>query len=156
MTKEEFYAAQFFGTSLELRLFLGGIILGAALGSLYDVLRAWRMTVRHTALAVALEDFAFVFVTGISFYSYCTQLCRGQIRFFVLAAIVLGFAAYLLTLGRIVSRGVAFVVNIAKMPFRALAKMLKKVIAVLFVVPFFQKEEAKFAENPCPEEEADV
>lgn len=156
MTKEEFYAAQFFGTALELRLFFGGIVLGAALGALYDVLRALRMTVRHSQLAVAIEDFAFVFVTGIAFYSYCTQLCRGQLRFFVLAAIMLGFAAYLLTLGRLVSRCVAFAVNIVKMPFRALAKMLKKLFSVLFVVPFFQKNEAEFEENPCPEEEADV
>lgn len=156
MTKEEFYAAQFFGTALELRLFFGGIILGAALGALYDVLRALRMTVRHSRLAVAFEDFGFVFVTGIAFYSYCTQLCRGQIRFFVLTAIVLGFAAYLWTLGRIVSRGVAFAVNIAKMPFQALAKMLKKLLSILFVVPFFQKDEVKFEENPCPGEQADV
>lgn len=156
MTKEEFYAAQFLGTALELRLFFGGLILGAALGALYDVLRALRMTVRHTSLAVALEDFAFVFVTGISFYSYCTQLCRGQLRFFVFAAIAVGFTAYMLTLGRIVSKGVALSVNILKMPFKALAKMLKKSAEILFVVPFFQKNEVKFEENPCPEEEADV
>lgn len=156
MTKEEFYAAQFFGTALELRLFFGGIVLGAVLGALYDVLRALRMTLRHPAWAVAAEDFFFVSAGGIAFYSYCTQLCRGQIRFFVLSAMLIGFSAYLLTLGRIVSKAVGYIVDLVKSVAKMLAKMLKKVGDVLFVVPFFKKRRTEFQEIPCPNEEADV
>lgn len=156
MTKEELFADQFFGIALEWHLFLGGLVLGAALGAVYDLLRAARMTVRHPAWAVAAEDFIFTLFWGLAFYSYCTELCRGQIRFFVLAAMALGFVAYLATVGRLVSLAVGTALKRIKMLIMVLAKMLKKLAGILCLVPYFQKDEGKFEENPCSDGEADV
>lgn len=153
MTREEVFATRFFGTSLEWKLFFGALLLGAVLGAVYDVLRALRMTVKHHSWAVFLEDFAFMLFSGLAFYTYCTELCRGQMRFFVLAAMAAGFAAYLLTLGRLVSKTVAIVVRFAKSVISFLVKVIKKVVAVLCGVPFFQKSKDKIEENPCTDGE---
>lgn len=149
MTKEQVYASRFFGTSLELRLFLGGIILGMFLGAVYDLFRALRLSFRHPKPLVFFEDILFMLVSGISYYSFCTELCRGQIRFFVLLASLIGFAAYLSTVGRLVSRAFAKSVMIAKNALLRVGKVLKKILGVLCGVPFFQKTDPKFEENPC-------
>lgn len=151
MTREEVYATRFFGTALEWRLFFGGLVLGMLLGAVYDVMRALRMSFKHPAWVVFLEDVIFMFISGTAYYTYCTELCRGQIRFFVLAAVLIGFSAYLLTLGRIVSRLVAIVVKIAKSALLTLGKVTKKVLGVLCGVTYFQSLQKKINENPCTE-----
>lgn len=151
MTREQVYATRFFGTALEWRLFFGGLVLGMLLGAVYDVMRALRMSLKHPAWAVFLEDVLFMFISGTAYYTYCTELCRGQIRFFVLAATVIGFSAYLLTVGRIVSRLISEVVKIAKNILLALGKVIKKILGVLCGVTYFQSLRKKFNENPCTE-----
>ena len=154
MTREEVYATRFFGTALEWQLFGGGIILGALLGAVYDMLRALRLSLRHPGWLVFIEDVGFMLISGAAYYGYCTELCRGQIRFFVLVAVLLGFSIYLLTLGRLVSKTVAEVVKIAKTAVSILGKLIKKIIRVLCGVPFFSAAAEKVEENPCTD--ADV
>ena len=151
MTREEVLATRFLGTTLEWKLFLGALVLGAVLGALYDVFRALRMSFRHPAPIVFAEDVLFMLISGTAYYSYCTELCRGQIRFFVLAAILIGFSAYLLTLGRLVSACIAYVVKLAKSFLCALVKVVKKVLGVLCGVPFFTNSQDKIQKNPCAE-----
>lgn len=156
MTKEEVFASRFFGTALELKLLLGAVLLGALLGAAYDVLRALRISVSHRSFAVFLEDALFALLSGICFYAYCTELCRGQLRFFVLAGMAAGFFAYLMTLGRIVCRGFACAVKVTKKVLYRLGKLLKKTAAILCGLPFFQKKGGKIEENPCPPQNGDV
>ena len=149
MTREEVYAAHFFGTSLELKLFLGAMLLGALLGAVFDILRALRLSIRHCRAAVFVEDFFFAMLFGISFYSYCTELCRGSLRFFVLAGMLIGFFVYIATFGRIISKTVAFAVNILKSALMQLGKVFKKVAGFLCVWPFFAQSNENVEENPC-------
>lgn len=153
MTREEMYATHFFGTALEWKLFFGALILGLVLGALYDVFRALRLSLKHPRAVVFVEDVLFVMIFGLSFYSYCTELCRGQIRFFILAAMLIGFAAYIFTLGRIVSKTVAKGVKICKSVLISLGKVFKKLLAILCGVPFFKESDTKIEETPCAEGE---
>lgn len=149
MTRDEVYATHFFGIALEWKLFFGAVILGLLLGALYDVFRAVRMSIRHNSAAVFVEDFLFVMIFGLSFYSYCTELCRGQIRFFVFAAMTVGFAAYILTLGRIISKTVAKVLDTAGRVLLKLGKVGKKIIGILCGMPYFRESDTKIEEKPC-------
>ena len=153
MTKEEVYATHFFGTALEWKLFFGAVILGLLLGALYDVFRALRMSIKHNSAAVFVEDLFYVMVFALSFYSYCTELCRGQLRFFVFAAMTAGFAAYLMTLGRIISKIVSKAVEICKKAMLLLGKVGKKAIMILCGMTYFQKTDTKIEENPCADGE---
>ena len=153
MTREEVYASHFFGTALEWKLFFGAMILGLLLGALYDVFRALRMSLKHNSAAVFVEDFLYVMIFALSFYSYCTELCRGQLRFFVLAGMIAGFTVYLMTLGRIISKIVAKTVEICKKVLMKLGKVGKKIIGILCGMPYFQKTDTKIEENPCADVE---
>ena len=99
--------------------------------------------------AVFIEDAAFTALFAAAFYGYCTELCRGQLRFFVFAAMLLGFGAYLATLGRLVSKLVSTVVKSVRKSIICLGKIAKKAIKLLCGVTYFQKREEKFQENPC-------
>lgn len=149
MTREQVWATHFFGVPLELKLLLGAAVLGAFLGAVYDVLRAFRLSFRHPAWAVFLEDLSFALAFGFSFFTFSVALCRGEIRAFVLGGMCAGFFAYLVTLGRIVSKAVAFSVKCSKKFLKHLGILLKKAAAVLFVMPFFMKKAKKMQENPC-------
>ena len=111
MTREELYSGMFLGTALELRLFFASILLGALLGALYDLFRALRLCLKHPKAAVFAEDVLFVTVSALSIYVFCTELCRGRLRFFVMLGAAAGFGIYLSTLGRLAVRAVSFVVN---------------------------------------------
>lgn len=151
MTKEEVYASHFFGISLEIRLLLGAVLLGLLLGAVYDVFRALRLSFKHHSATVFAEDVLFSLIFWISFYSYSTELCRGEIRFFVLAGTAIGFALYLLTLGRIVVLFAAKAVGLIKNLLLQLGKVFKKLICFLCGAPFFYSEGEKNEKNPCAE-----
>ncbi len=156
MSRAEVYAEHFFGVSLELRLLLGAIVLGAFLGALYDILRALRLSVRHGGAAVFFEDVGFTVVFFGAFYIFCTSLCRGELRFFVLAGMTAGFLIYLVTLGRIVVKLVGAAVEYVKKLFTILGRMLKKFAGILLGTPYFRKKDKNFRENPCQNSEYDV
>lgn len=156
MTKDEVFAMQFFGTSLEWRLFLGAAVLGMLLGAVFDMFRALRLTVRHNSVAVFFEDLAFTLLFGLSCYTFCTALCRGQIRIFVFLAAAGGFFVYIATLGRLIVRFNTWVVKFAKKGMLIIGKVAKKIPEVLCGVPFFQKREDKIEENPCTDANVDV
>ncbi len=146
----------FFGTANELKLLFGAIVLGALLGAAYDILRALRLTVRHGSAAVFFEDTVFALLVGLCFYTYCTALCRGELRGFVLAGMAAGFFAYLVTLGRLVSKGVAFFVGRAKKLTVFIVRMFKKAALNLFGMTYFGKIAVKFRKKPCQSKNIDV
>lgn len=123
---------EFFGTAYEMKLMGLSVLLGVVLGSVFDLFRALRLSVRHSDIVVFFEDALFFFIFGMSFYSFCTALCGGALRAFVLAGMAIGFLAYLLVPGRLVSRILAAALS-------TLVKIIKKAIALLCGVPFFKK-----------------
>lgn len=149
MTREELYSGMFLGTALELRLFLASILLGALLGALYDLFRALRLCLKHPKAAVFAEDVLFVTVSALSIYVFCTELCRGRLRFFVMLGAAAGFGIYLSTFGRLVVRFNSSVVKTAKKALLVIGKVLKKFLGDLCGVPFFRKRGDEIEENPC-------
>lgn len=156
MTKEEAYGLHFLGTGLELQLLCGAILLGIVLGAVYDIIRALRLTLKHSAIIVFAEDAVFTVAFGLCFYTYCTALCRGELRGFVLVGMLIGFGAYLLTLGRLVVKVVTKITENVKKLLTALGKMLKKALVILLGTPYFKKKNKKVEENPCQNEDFDV
>lgn len=124
---------EFFGTSAELRLFGLSMILGAVLGSLFDILRALRQSIRHSDAAVFIEDAVFFSLFGISFYSFCTEMCSGALRAFVLFGMSSGFLIYILLPGRVIK-------EILAVSLSTVVKICKRIVSVLCGLPFFKTE----------------
>lgn len=104
----------FFTVSEQTTLFLYSILLGAALGVIFDVFRILRAFFRHGSVLIMLEDAFFVFLWGASLVVFSLALARGEVRLFYLIGSLLGFTLYILTLGRAIvlaAKAVAGAVN---------------------------------------------
>jgi len=117
-------------------LFLSTVLVGAAIGLLYDAFRIFRRTAPHRSLAVQLEDLLFwLAATGLTFY-YMLHRNSGEIRPFVLLGVAIGLVLYFATISRLVltvfvavveyvKKVVAAVIGILLIPLRFAANLLK-------------------------------
>jgi len=95
-------------------LFMSTIIVGAAIGLLYDVFRIFRKTAPHAGIAVQLEDLLFwVAATVLTFY-YMLHRNYGEIRPFVMLGVVIGVVLYFATISRFIVGACVAVVNYIK------------------------------------------
>lgn len=129
----------FLGTDYELKLVGLALLLGAVLGSWFDILRALRRSIKHHPSAVFIEDVIFAAVFGLAYYTFGLSLCSGDNRAFVLLSMIAGFLIYIYTLGRIVS-------DFFSLTLQAVVKIVKKCISLLCVVQHFKKREEKIDE----------
>ncbi len=133
------YQGMFLGTGREITLFLYAMLLGALLGSVYDILRALRISVRHHPIAVAAEDFLFCALAGIAYYAFCVTFTEGALRLFLLAGILIGFGVYLASLGRIVCGILSRVFGLVTGFYMIVVKIIKKFARYLCGLTVFQK-----------------
>lgn len=77
------------GISLETHIFLLSVLLGAALGAVYDLLRVFREAVPHNKILLFIEDMIYTLLFAFSLFTFCTGL-TGSIRGFTLIGMLLG------------------------------------------------------------------
>lgn len=84
--------------------FLWAVVLGAALGVVYDWFRIGRILRRKWWLTVFLEDLLFALIAAFT-TAFCFTLTHyGQVRLFLLAGEGLGFTIYFNTIGVLVAK----------------------------------------------------
>jgi hypothetical protein len=79
-----------FSLEYETRVYLLSVLLGAAIGVLYDVFRALRIVFPHKNIAVAAEDVVFSFLSCSAAYVFATAF-TGKLRVFTLVGMAGGF-----------------------------------------------------------------
>ncbi|MBR1483758.1 MAG: spore cortex biosynthesis protein YabQ [Ruminococcus sp.] len=84
--------------------FLWSLLLGAALGVLYGVIKFIRFTFISGKTAVFLLDTLFMLVSALAVFLFSVGMIRGYVRFYVLLGAFLGFAAYRMLFGRLFFR----------------------------------------------------
>ena len=117
----------FFSVSQHTFLFLTSVVLGAALGILYDCFRVLRIVFPPAAKknAVIAEDIVFWVIYGFCIFCYAAAYARGQVRFFMVFGSLIGFVLYIVTLGNLVTGAIRRV-------FEVVYKILHKVYSLLF------------------------
>ncbi len=83
-------------------VFLQALFLGGVLGCIYDVFRITRLAFVLPSLLVLLEDLLFFLMSSIILFNYLLQSSSGQIRYFILVGVALGWTIYYFTAGRAV------------------------------------------------------
>lgn len=145
------YRGMFIGTSMELLLFAYAALAGAVLGSVYDIIRAFRISLKHNSIAVAVEDCIFVILSFLVYFSFCVELLEGANRLFVAVGMILGFAVYLFSIGRLISKMLSKAFGAAVIICTALVKVFKKVFSYLCGVTdlrrFFKKNKKNIASS---------
>ena len=110
----------------ELKFLLLSILLGAVLGSAFDLFRTLRVSLPHNALWVAVEDFAYCLLFCFSWYVFCVDLLGGALRFYILFGMSGGFLLYYITIGKIAMKIVRALNNLLTRAGKSIIKLLKK------------------------------
>lgn len=122
--------------------FAGAILLGFAIGVLYDLLRLFRVRLPIPFLGPVL-DLLFWGAVVAALFLYATGATGGQMRIYVLLSVFGGAVVYFLTLsawvlglGHLIADGIALLGRIMKLPFlflRFCAKKIEKNFKNLFL-----------------------
>lgn len=80
------------------------VLLGAAMGILYDCFRVLRIVFPPAAKkgAVLAEDIIFWLIYGFCIFCFASVTARGQVRFFMFVGSLTGFVLYLVTVGNLI------------------------------------------------------
>lgn len=122
--------------------FAGAILLGFAVGVVYDLLRLFRVRLPIPFLGPVL-DLLFWVVAVAALFLYATGATGGRMRIYVLLSVFGGavvyfvtLSAWILSLGNLIADGAALLGRLMKMPFRFLyfcAKKIEKNLKNLFL-----------------------
>ena len=125
------------------QMFLATLLLGAALGAVYDLFRISRLAFRPGWLLVLLEDLAFFLLAALLLFGYFMQFSAGQVRFFALAGAILGWLLYYFTLGALVIRVSRQIIAFLQRFFGLLGRMIA--IPLTWLLGFVKKCGQKLA-----------
>ena len=110
------------------QLFLLTILIGGSMGLLYDALRLFRRTVRHSRFWLQAEDALFWLLAVFAVFLILLQTNAGEVRFFVIFGLFGGMGLYFLTL----SRPVLAVSNTVVQAVRQLVHLLLQILFTPF------------------------
>ncbi len=128
-----FKTEMIFSVGTEARLFLCAVVIGALFGVGYELLRTFRRAVRHSDIAVFIEDFLFVVVCAFWYFIFVHASAWGQVRLFIFIGMVLGMALEQLVFGDVVAQSAAVILRsvfgtagkIIAFPFKSIVKIAK-------------------------------
>lgn len=116
----------FFSVSQQTASFLLSVLLGAALGVVYDCFRVARILLPPLAKPKPTfwEDILFWLIYGFCVFCFAAATARGQVRIFMLLGSILGFTLYILTIGNLITGVIRSIVT-------AVYKVLHKVYSAV-------------------------
>jgi hypothetical protein len=101
----------FFTVTEQAEIFLLAVVLGAALGVVFDAFRMFRavFVTARKKIAVGVADFLFVLFYAFCIFIYSVMLGRGEVRFFIIIGSLCGFVLEVITIGDTVTSATRFV-----------------------------------------------
>ncbi len=138
--------------SQQLSVFLYSLGFGFAVGFLYDISRAFRISFFKKGRLVFFQDVVFFSVAAIITFCFLLVINGGRFRLFVFCALLMGFAVYYLTLSvillelictafRVFKKIILFSASLITAPLRALVGIFSKIL------PKLQKNSEKSAKT---------
>ncbi len=132
--------------SQQLTIFLCSLGAGFLLGVLYDIMRALRLSLTTSKVAVVIFDIVYFLLCGVLSFLFILALNKGEVRFYIIAGELIGWFFYYLSLGIAVIRMTdifvstfhkvkAFIFKIISAPFRLIYRGFTHIrlkISVLF------------------------
>ena len=102
---------------------LDSVFIGMVIMALYDILRLFRRVIRHKRFLRDFEDFIFWIIGGFIVFSLVYSRSDGNIRWFIIAGVMLGAYIYYISFGHFLVKYLAkyinkIINNILKKPFR--------------------------------------
>lgn len=108
-------------------IFLTAVILGLALGFGYDLVRVFRMIIRHNKIFLHTEDFVFWLGAAVITFWVMFENNDGEIRPFVLIGVGLGMAVYFCALSHWILYWSARIIGVFKGILSAFLRPMVKI-----------------------------
>ena len=138
--------------SEQLTIFVSALGFGFLLGIFYDILRALRLSITKSKIAVIIFDIIYFLMFGFLTFLFTLALNKGEVRFYIIAGELIGALFYYFSFGiaviKITDRFISllrkfysFVFRIISAPFR----LIKKAFSAFFrkTAKIFKKTEKK-------------
>lgn len=104
-------------------IFLEAFLLGTVIAIIYDFIREIRIKSKLRIIGCAIFDLLFFIILIILFFAFTVSRSQGELRFFVVLAVTLGFILYFFTL----SPYIRFILNKIFIIFSLLKHFLTKI-----------------------------
>ncbi len=88
----------------QLSVLLWSLLFGVCLGAVYDLLRAFRIFVQCSAVAVLFQDLIYFLVSALASFLFIFEVNDGTVRLFILFAFFVGGMGERCTAGLILTR----------------------------------------------------
>ncbi len=111
----------------QLQVILESVLLGAAMGLAYDILRAVRWHYRLGLAGTALCDALFWLLALAAFFRFGVALAAGQNRYYVLAGMAVGAGIYMSSVSSVILEGLEFVLSGLAFIYRLLVNTVIRV-----------------------------
>ena len=122
--------------SSQLEGFLLSMILGAFFGVFYDIFRASRMVKQASYVVVFIQDIIYFLIISFITFLFFLSITYGQIRFYILLGILLGFLLYLFTISPLFLKLISFV-------FKTIFTVIRLIIDKFYKLFDFLEENIK-------------
>lgn len=107
--------------------FLLSVVLGAVLALYYCFFKAMRLVGSKSWATVFFQDIFFWVSAAVVTYCFFILRCRGEIRFFVYAGMLIGFTLYRVLLTKFTVKILKFPLEIFKKICRFLSSICRKI-----------------------------
>lgn len=121
----------------QLNLFLIFTIDGFIIGLLFDFFRILRKTIKTSDFITYIEDALFWILTGFIILYSIFKYNNGEIRFFMLMAIILGILAYMILISKFILKISLSIINFIKSIFHTIFNFIK--IPFMIFMKLFKK-----------------
>lgn len=105
-------------------LFLVFLLNGVIIGLIFDFFRIVRKSFKTTNIITYIQDILFWILTGISIIFCMYKYSDGEIRFFMLLGIILGFLLYLLMFSPFIIQICVFIIKYIKKIIKYTIKLI--------------------------------
>ncbi len=109
-----------------------GLGLGFALGILYQFVRVLYAVFPKSKLTVFFADFFFIVISALSLFILLVAVDNGHFRFYIIFAVLLGFAVSIFTAGEqlfsFVVKIFTAIKKIVSLIFKPFVKIFKKIL----------------------------
>ncbi len=114
----------------QLLAFLVSFLFGIGYALFYTVFKALRRAFRHSNFSVFLEDIIYFEVIAFITFLLFLAFSNGEIRFFILLAIFLGFIAFYFTLSDVFSRAIAWILRLLRRFVKQISAFVRRTLGI--------------------------
>ena len=112
-------------------LFMAFTIVGMLIGVLFDIFRILRKNIKTNDFITYIEDIVFWIITGMIIIYSMYIFSDGELRFFMIAGIIIGAIIYLLTISEYIIKISMFLISFLKKLIAIPVKITNNLIILL-------------------------